>query len=359
MKTIIVGGGVAGASTAIKLAEKNDNVHLIDKNPFFNKACSGILTYAVDDLIKIKPEVIVGKIKTFKIIAPNKEILEINFKRPDIVCERKELNKYLNDLAHDKGVVIHKPSSLEKINTSSIIIRESDELKEISTNNLIGADGSQSSVAKFTGIFGNIKFFVGAKAIIEKEHDDCIEVYPGIGCFSWIVPHGEKTVEAGTMSYPWQGSVFEKFLKRFDGKILSKEGALIPVHNPFVKTFKKYRNINTYLIGDAATMVKATTGGSIIQSFIASQCLADSIIYEKNYSFSWRKKIGLELLTHLQIRKAIDKFKDKDWNKIIHLLKDVKAKNVFETKTRDHPIELVFNLIKAKPSILSYGKYLL
>ena len=55
-KVTIIGGGVAGASTAIKLAEKLKNpnvIRLIDKNSGFNKACSGILTFAVDDLIKI------------------------------------------------------------------------------------------------------------------------------------------------------------------------------------------------------------------------------------------------------------------------------------------------------------------
>ena len=35
-------------------------------------------------------EVIVSKISKFRIISPNNKILEVNFKRPDVVCERDE-----------------------------------------------------------------------------------------------------------------------------------------------------------------------------------------------------------------------------------------------------------------------------
>jgi len=162
-----------------------------------------------------------------------------------------------------------------------------------------------SYTSKLTGLSQNTKYFVGAKAIIEKEHDDAIEVYPNHGCFAWAVPHGKGQMEIGSMSYPHQGAVFKEFLKKFDYKILSQDGALIPLHNPLVKTYKKYNDIHTYLVGDAAGMVKATTGGSIIQSFVASQILADSII--GNGKFKWRKKLGSELFTHLITRKFLNK----------------------------------------------------
>lgn len=353
----IIGGGVAGASTAIKLADRMDasSITLIDKNPQFNKACSGILTFAVDDLIKIPQEVIVSGIKNFRIIAPNGEKLELCFKRPDIICERAKLNEHLNNLAQDKGVKIIRPAELKQIEHNSVVLKRGTENLNIKTTHLVGADGSQSTAAKLTGIYGSRNFFVGAKAIVKKEHDDTIEVYPNIGCFAWSVPHGSEHVEVGTISYPNQGAVFENFLKLFGGKTISKEGALIPVHNPLVKTFAEFKGIKTYLAGDAATMVKATTGGSIIQSFIASQCLADSIADDKNYGFEWRKKLGLELFTHLHIRKVLDKLSEKEWNTLISSFQDIKIKNLLETKTRDYPTMLVLRTLLNKPSLLKFG----
>ena len=357
-KVTIIGGGVAGASTAIKLAEKlrNPNViRLIDKNSSFNKACSGILTFAVDDLIKIPDEIIVSKVKRFRIHAPSGEFLELEFKRPDIVCEREKLNQHLNNVAQEKGVHIYRPASLETIENNNVIIKQDNKLIKLPTTHLVGADGSQSSVAKKTNIFGQRNFFVGAKAIIEKEHEDTIDVFPNYGCFGWAVPHGKNKVEVGTMSYTNQGAVFDKFMKKFkDYKVISKEGALIPIYNPKLTTQTIYGNMNVYLVGDAATMVKATTGGSIIQSFIASNFVSDSIINDAEYT--WKSKLGIELWTHLKIRKILDKFSEKDWNQFIHLFQDIKVKEILETKTRDYPTMMVLKLLLAKPSLLKFVK---
>lgn len=354
-KITIIGGGVAGASTAIKLAEKTEpsQITLIDKKTDFNKACSGILTFAVDELIKIPKDVIVSKVEDFKIIAPNGETLELRFKKPDIVCERAKLNEHLNNLAFDKGVNILRPAELINIQKNSVGVKTKDGNSSIPTKYLVGADGAHSTVAKLAGIYGSRKFFVGAKAIIKKEHDNAIEVYPGIGCFSWVVPHGSEHVEAGAMSYPGQGAVFDKFLKQIGGKAVSKEGAMIPVHNPLIKTETVYNDIKTYLIGDSAAMVKATTGGSIIQSFIASQCLAESIAENKKYCVEWRKKLGIELFTHLQIRKTLDKLTEKEWSELIKKLESIK--DIMESKTRDNSASMILKILLNKPSLLRFG----
>ncbi|MBI4918745.1 NAD(P)/FAD-dependent oxidoreductase [archaeon] len=351
MKVSIIGGGVAGTSSALKLAEKIDpeNITLIEKKPHFKKACSGILTYAKDELIKIPNHVIKSKVNKFRIYSPNNQVLELNFKKPDTVCERELLNEYLTKEVEKKGVKILQPAVLEKINNNSITVNS----KEIPTTHLIGADGFNSTVAKLTGLSTNKNYFVGAKAIVEKEHDNAIEVYPNYGCFAWAVPHGDGQMEVGSMSHPHQGAVFNRFLKKFECKVLSQDGALIPLHNPFVKTYKKNGSMQIYLVGDAAGMVKATTGGSIIQSFVSSQLVANSII--NNKKFSWRRKLGFELFAHLMTRKFLDKFKEKDWDEFISMLNTPSIKEVLETETRDNIKYLLPKILFKKPSLIKYA----
>ncbi len=355
--TVIVGGGVAGASTAIHLAQKTDpeSILLVDKNHHYDKACSGILTFAVDDWFKIPKDVIVSRVNRFRIFSPNNDFLEVKFRNPDIVCERELLNEFLNNKAHDLGVNVLRPAVFEGISHNKVLIKDDKSTKDISALNLVGADGSQSSVAKAVGLFKNRNFFIGAKAIIKKEHDNVIDVFANVGLFAWAVPHGEGFMEVGSMSYPHQGAVFDRFLKRFDCKVVSKSGALIPVHQPFVKTHAKFNDINTYLVGDAATMVKATTGGSIVQSFIASRFLADCIINNKNYGLAWRRNIGLDLLTHLRIRKFLDKLSEKDWNDLIAYFQDEKLKEVLETKSRDYSFSLILKTLISKPAIIKFA----
>ncbi|MDP2629071.1 MAG: hypothetical protein Q8P15_04215 [Nanoarchaeota archaeon] len=160
-------------------------------------------------------------------------------------------------------------------------------------------------------------------------------------------------MEIGSMSHPHQGAVFNKFLKNFDCKLISQDGALIPLHNPFVKTYKQHGNMQVYLVGDSAGMVKATTGGSIIQSFVASQLVADSII--NNKKFAWRKKLGFELFTHLITRKFLDKFNEKDWNELVGALNNPSVKKVLETETRDNIKYLLPKILVKKPSLIKYA----
>ena len=47
-----------------------------------------------------------------------------------------------------------------------------------------------------------------------------------------------------------------------------------------------------FLLGDAATQVKATTGGGIIQSLMAAKELASAIENNTSYEKGWRKVIG-------------------------------------------------------------------
>jgi len=151
---------------------------------------------------------------------------------------------------------------------------------------------------------------------------------------------------------------FNKFLNRFKSKILSKEASIIPLYDPKIKTYTKFKGINTYLVGDAATMAKATTGGSIMQSLIAARVLASSIIKNKNYEENWKKAIGKQLLIHLKIRKVLNKFRAEDWNQVVKSLKDEKIKSILETKSRDNP-EFIFKMLFLKPSLLKFSKVLL
>lgn len=353
-KIVIVGGSVAGGFSAYNLAKDYDT-EIIEEHVHFKKTCSGILTDPINNLIKIKPSIVENKIRKFRIFAPNKDFLELNFKKPDIIFNREKLNEYLVDLAVKNGALLRQNAKFVGTEKNKAVIKTNDKKFTIGTNYLIGADGALSSVAKSTGLFHDRKFFVAAKAIIKVKHDNAIEVYPYFGCFSWFVPRNEEEVEIGTISYYKDAQAFQRFIQRFKSKILRKEASIIPIYNPNIKTFTRFNNINTYLIGDAATMAKATTGGSIMQSLIAAKVLADSIINKKDYQKNWKKAIGNQLNLHLKIRYVLDKFKHEEWNELIRLLKDEKIKVILEKNSRDNP-GFIFNFMFIKPSLLKFSK---
>ena len=131
------------------------------------------------------------------------------------------------------------------------------------------------------------------------------------------------------------------------------QAGLIPIYNPKIKTQKD----NVFLIGDAAAMVKATTGGGIIQGLIAAMALADSIINKKDYHKEWKKSIGRDLLIHLKMRKMMDKFSMQDWNYLIKLFNKENTKKVLESNDRDFPSRFLVKLILTEPRLLYFLKY--
>ena len=357
-KIIVVGGSVAGGFTAYNLSKDYD-VEIIEEHNHFKKTCSGILTDPINNIIKIKNSIIENKTKNFRIYSPDNNFLELKFKKPDIIFNREKLNEYLVDIAVQKGATLKQSTKFIRTEKNKVVISHNNKESSIKTKYLIGADGSQSQVAKDSKIFKDRKFFIGAKAIIKMKHSNTIDVYPHYGCFSWVVPRNEDEVEIGTMSHYNDAQAFMRFLKKFsDFKIISKEASIIPIYNPKIKTYTKFNDIHTYLVGDSATMAKATTGGSIMQSLTAAKILADSIIYHQNYEKNWKKEIGKKLYLHLKLRETLDKFKDKDWNELVENFKDQKIKNILETNSRDNP-DFIFDLFIAKPSLLKFSKILL
>jgi len=113
------------------------------------------------------------------------------------------------------------------------------------------------------------------------------------------------------------------------------------------------------LIGDAATHVKATTGGGIIPSLKAAHTLSDCIVNHKDYNREFKKKSGRELLLHLKIRNILNKFSDKDYDYLLKLMSQEKVKKILKKYDRDTPIPLVLNLLLREPRFLLYSKFAL
>ena len=112
------------------------------------------------------------------------------------------------------------------------------------------------------------------------------------------------------------------------------------------------------MVGDAATQVKATAGGGIVQGMIAAKVLSKALMENKNYELMWRKSIGLGLYVHLLARKIMDKFNYKDWSYFFDLFKSPKLRAVLQKEDRDN-LKLFFKIALSKPRTLYLLKFLL
>ena len=221
------------------------------------------------------------------------------------------------------------------------------------TDKLIGADGPYSLVAKSAGLFNNRNFITGlqARATIPAHDRHLVEIFLGYGEFGWLIPEDEYTARIGVVVENNPKEDFNKLMQRTQGKFLNYQSGMIPLYNPKVKTQKD----NVYLIGDAATMVKAATHGSILYSTIAGNCLAKAIDENKDYERIWKKEIGFDLWLNLKIRNTLLNFSHKDYNTLVEYFSQEKLKKVLSDHVRDFPSKFLFKLLLREPRLLRYS----
>lgn len=356
----IIGGGPAGAYSAYLLAKENYDVDIYEEhqNIGIPIQCTGIVTSTIKDIFQIKPEIIVNKIKIMKITSPEKKSLEIKLKEPDLVLDRTKFDQDLIQKAVDKGAGVFYNHRLTQIENKKLKFSINGESKFVNNSKyIIGADGPLSVVGK--SINSAIKkFFIGSQVIVKGNFEkEIVETFIFQQGFGWIVPENENYARIGIFSYNESNVKLDKFLKekRLDSQIITKQGGLIPLYNPNLKTYKN----NTYLIGDAAGMVKATTGGGIIPSLKAAEQLAKSIKTKQNYEKLWKYKIGKSLNAHLYIRKALDKFDDPSLNRLIQLSMQDKMQDILATYTRDDILKVGFKTLITEPRYLFFLRNLI
>jgi digeranylgeranylglycerophospholipid reductase len=361
----IIGAGPIGNYLAYLLAKNKKQVHVFEEHINIGSPvqCTGITTNKLNEIIRLNDDIIINKINKARIYAPNKKFIEINFKNPNLILDRNQLDNHLADLAKKEGVIFKTNHKLININKENLIIQNKNngQKEEIKSDHIVGADGPLSQIQYYITKRKN-KVWQGIQAKVKMNNKNIVEFYPYFGTYAWVVPENKKIARVGLVGdNRYTNLLFKNFLKFKEIKkeqILEYQGGLIPQYNPKIKTQLKQKGSTIYIVGDAATQVKATTGGGIIQGLLAAAALSKSITKNKNYHKQWRKSIGKELYIHLKARKIMDKFKDKDWNKLINMINSPECKDILSKTDRDDIYSIIIKLIIRKPSLLRFVKYI-
>ncbi|MFH1642899.1 MAG: NAD(P)/FAD-dependent oxidoreductase [Nanoarchaeota archaeon] len=356
----IIGAGPAGSYTAYLLAKAGMDVQIFEEHAEIGEPvqCTGIVTSSIKNILKLKKKSIINEVNKVKVYSPDNNFTELKLKDKNIILDRKHFDNHISDLAINNGTKIflnykfldYKDNKIKlKYKKGATIVTKSDVL--------IGADGPLSSVAQSAKIYNKQRLMLGFQYRIKLKNENCVEFYPFLKNFAWIVPENDEIVRLGVACYDNLKKNLQKFLKLkriSKANILEKQGGLIPIYDPKAILQKQ----NVYLVGDAATQVKATTGGGIIQGLIASKCLADSIINTKSYT-NLLKSVNRELWLHLKLRNIMDKFSDKDWNYLTKIFNNDKNRNIIESFDRDHLSNFIVKLAITEPRLLSFIRYLI
>lgn len=371
----IVGAGPAGCFYASK--EKSDEKIIFEADKEIGKpvSCTGILTHSVNELLnmkkleKEKPNIVVSRLRKFRIISPNNNFIEIKQKHPDYIVNRTLFDKYLADLARDNNANIklnEKVLGYKKIKKACYEIKTSK--KKYNVNTIVASDGPNSIIAKQNNLLKRRKYAYGWQ--VRCKYPDLEEgttiVHLGQKAFSWITPEDDKVARVGIIGNNSQylRNSYKELIKPAI-KILENQSGLVPyystsfplqqrstnkIHRKF--SLNKEHRENIFYLGDSAGMIKSTTFGGVIYGMKAAEILASD---KENYEKNFRKKFSKELLLSNLIRENLDLMNEKDSNYLVNVFKKEKKRQFLGNIDRNYPSKFLCPLLLRNPSLLSLG----
>ena len=346
----VIGGGPVGSYASYLLAKKGFDVSLYEEHKEIGRPvqCTGLITSALSKVVKPNDDFVINQIKRSRTVAPDGNYVEFKLSKPDILVDRSKFDRFLFDQAKEEGV---KPFLQHKF-ISNKDNKIKFKKKIVKTDILIGADGPLSQVAKSNDMFQGRRFMLGLQARVKGRFDKHLmtchfgDIAPGF--FAWVVPENEEIARVGVASSENVAPFFNKFVK---WKIIDKQAGLMPFYNPNINAQKE----NVYLVGDAATQVKPTTGGGIIPGMLACKDLVKAIHKKKNYDNLWKNNIGKELEAGLKVRGILNNFKNEDYNYLIKLTSQNRVKSIVEEGNRDFPFAMLLKLALTEPRFIKFA----
>lgn len=356
----IIGAGPVGSYCAYLLSKKGFKVHLFEEHPKAGLPiqCTGIVTKNIFNYVPKSREFIINHFNSVQAVSPDNSYSEIPLN--EYLLDRTKFDNFLLNKAVDAGAKIHFSHRFIGIKNNKAIFKTKDGLVGCSYKYLIGADGPLSKVAKSAGIYNNREFFIGMQAVVRGNFGPHTfttffgnKISPGF--FAWVVPESSTTARVGLATKNNTNYYFQNFINALHFQPVEYQGGLIPIYNS--KQLVQKNNI--CLIGDAAGLVKSTTGGGLVPGLESAKILAKCVSNNKinNYPRAI-KKLRFQLYLHNLLRNTLDNFSDTDYTQLIKQMKKPSVQKILQDENRDFPVKLLLKLLIANPSFLKYGLFI-
>lgn len=381
---IVVGGGPVGGWTAGNIARAGFRVAVIEEHRNIGEPvqCAGIITPRVFDMVDFARPSIINEVQGANIFSPGGRSITIGTDKVQAkIIDRSSFDSIIMDWARDKGV--HLVSGRR---VSGLVMGDACEVTagdEVFRSKLvIGADGAKSNVRSWLGLEEPAYYLNGFGADIEglEMPRDMVNVFFGSklapNFFAWMIPAGD-IVRVGLCVREGQDTVYRYFRKLFEpgnpaapllegGNVSRTYSGIIPLGMPS----RTYAD-RGMIVGDAASHVKATSGGGIYPGLVcAGHCAQTAIealeaddLSEKmlaNYQKEWLKGIGDELKKDIMIHKVFASLTDEQIEDVFGIVaKPENLELVNRVGDIDYPSNIGWVLLKKEPKLLKYaGKFL-
>ncbi len=391
---IVIGAGPAGSSFARVAAGGGLDVLVVDKRKEIGvpvRCGEGLGSLEILKRGFELPRACYStEIEGAKVYAPNGK--SITWRGEDTagwVLERKVFDKWLCELAVEKGARVHTYTRAvgvlkdEKGRPKGVRLSHGGkEPYEATAPLVVSAEGMESMIARELG-FKTVHSLYDVDTCYEYEmkpydHENLIELYFGNEAaprgYVWIFPKADRKANVGigigglVENGAKQGGVrgadpkplLDAFIKRDrqlkDASTLLDFGGVISVGAPI----GEFTRDGCMVIGTAAKQVDPIHGGGIGLAIDTGIMAAGTAIkahgrkdYSKavlmEYESAWRKEKGPALADRLKLRKILEKVSDDDLN---HIFNVITKEDLQKVMNSDFP-PVVMKVLAGRPQLLA------
>ena len=370
---IVVGGGPAGLYAGLKLAQAGFGVALFEEHQSAGEPvhCTGVLAREAFEEFGLSTGTVLNELSTVRFYAPSGDPVE--YRTPSVeavVIDRIRFDQSLARKAVGAGVAMFSGQRVTSVDVEADGVRVTAGTTVARARVCILACGANYALQRQLGLGIPRLLLHSAQVELPADRLSDVEVHFGRhvapGGFAWAVPvqRDRPYVRIGVMCDRGAGRHFNQMVGQLDGRwgirpsdLRQPRRKILPL-GPIPRTYSD----RVVAIGDAAGLVKPTTGGGIYYSLlsagIAAETLADLLPrLEPNaanlslYERRWRKQLGSEMRWQLLLRRIAQRLGDDEIDALFELARtDGIMPLVRRTASFNHHREFIAALFKHPPA---------
>ena len=340
---VVIGAGPAGSFTSQRLANRGHRVVLLEEHEAIGAPvhCTGLLGADAFDEFDLPRSLVLAETGTARFWSAGGRSVPLQSDRVNaVVIDRAALDQHLGDRAVAAGVELRLNTRAETVSVTSRGVMVTTKTGEcITARAAVLACGAQYRFHRALGL--GLPSVVLQSAQVETPFP-CgpdIEVRLGRdvapGGFAWMVPlrrDGRDVARIGLMTDEGSAPRFETFLRSLAGRA-GVDPATVPAPRfkmlPLGPVERSFGD-RVVAVGDAAGLVKPTTGGGIyyglVSGALAAGVLDESLAADRldarslaRYERQWRRRLGQEIRVGLAFRRIATRLNDESIDQLIDL----------------------------------------
>ena len=332
----VVGGGPGGSAAARSLAANGWSVAIFEEHEEFGTPvhCTGVLAEDVIETLELPAHAVLNPLSTVRFVAPAGHSFDYTTASTEaVVIDRAAFDAALIARAAAAGARLVSSTRVTAIEPQNDAVRLTlGDGETVLARSVVLACGANHTFQRRLGLGMPSTFLQSAQLELPVERLSDVEIHFGSEIapkgFAWAVPVKRASGSFARIGVMADGDAGAYFLKMVD-RVRDRWGLDVPAETAPKRRMLPLGSVRrtftdrVLAVGDAAGLVKPTTGGGIYYSVVSGEIAAEvlgsrlgtgdlSAAALREYETRWRERFQSEFTAQFALRFVAQRMRDTD-----------------------------------------------